>query len=71
VAPRLLIVLVLVAAAVAGLPAEAGAHGGVPGAGRDGGTGHASGALGTLLLLGVPAAGLVAGAVALRRAVRA
>jgi hypothetical protein len=69
VALRVLIVVLLVAAAAV-LPAEAGAHGGMPGAGGHGGTGHTGGALGTLLLLGVPAAGLAAGGLLLRRAVR-
>jgi hypothetical protein len=71
VAPGPLIAVLLLVAAVVGLPAEAAAHAGLPGGGPHGGARHASAGLSALVLLGVPAAALAAGAVWLRRAVRA
>ncbi len=67
----LIVVVLLLAAAALGLPVEAGAHAGVPGAAPHGGARHASASLSAVVLLGVPAAGLLAGALWLRRAVRA
>jgi hypothetical protein len=69
----LIVVLALavaVAVALAWAPGTAGAHGGMPGAGAHGGAQHAGEAVGTLVLLGVPALALAAAALLLRRAVR-
>ena len=66
---RPLIVVLALAVALGWAPGTAGAHGGMPGAKAHGGAGHAGEVVSTLVLLGVPALALAAGALLLRRAV--
>lgn len=67
---RPLIVALALLIAVSWCPAAAGAHGGPPGGGPHPGRAHAAPAVSALVLLGVPAVAIAAGALGLRRAVR-